>query len=90
LIQQLKKQGNLSPTALLRLMLLTNCFGVNRPGANQGCPSSITGECRQYSPQNLRSTLPPKQTPYAYCDVADRGPGIDDFEQSLIFDKFTG
>ena len=29
-----------------------------------------------------------KSSDFGHRSVADRGPGIDDFEQSLIFDKF--
>ena len=43
----------------------------------------------KYSPANtpIRITAEPK-TAGLTVSVADRGPGIDDFEQSLIFDKF--
>ena len=43
----------------------------------------------KYSPANtpIRVTAEKKDS-HLIVSVADRGPGIDDFEQSLIFDKF--
>ncbi len=43
----------------------------------------------KYSPPNtpIRITAEKKDS-YVMVSVADRGPGIDNFEQSLIFDKF--
>ena len=42
-----------------------------------------------YSPKDQRITVTAEQTgDTVTTSVADRGPGIDDFEQTMIFDKF--
>jgi two-component system, OmpR family, sensor histidine kinase KdpD len=42
-----------------------------------------------YSPKDLPITISAEQTgDFVTFSVADRGPGIDSFEQGLIFDKF--
>ncbi len=51
-----------------------------------GAPIRVTAEARSYGSDGASEARSDDRT--LTVSIADRGPGIDDFEQSLVFEKF--